>query len=246
MSATPAERAALEEHPIADGPLPAVVDWILGAIVALGGVLSIVAGAALTFGVDRALLAEGVEDGTITVTAGTAELADPEAVEVARAIVSWTGVGLLVTGLGMVLFAVWYVLVRRRVHSRAGGDDRGSAYTQFAVLGAATTAMLSVFPFSPALGGALAGYLEHGESDRTVSVGALAGFLPVLPVLVLLAFVLVGLVAGLLAVEQPGAALAVGASMVFVAMFVAIIAAGLGALGGYLGGELAESRAAAT
>lgn len=244
MSSPPAEHLAQEDHPTADGPLPLYVDWILGVIIALAGLLSVIAGTALVFVVDREAIAQGVEDGTITVTAGTAELTEPEIIDVVQTVVSWTGVGLLVTGLGMVLFAVWYVVVRHRAQRRARAGEHGSSYTQFAVLGAAVTVIVSFLPFSPVLGGGLAGYLERSESDRTVSIGALAGLLPVLPVLVLLVFVLGGLVAGLLDVEQSVSATVVGASLFFALLLVATIGAGLGALGGFVGGRFADSRAA--
>lgn len=243
MSSTPGEGVFLEDHPTTDGPLPAFIDWILGAVIALSGVLSILVGSALAFLVDREMLAEGVEDGTITVTAGTAELTDPETVEVVRTLVTWTGIGFVVTGLGMLLFAAWYVRTRHRAQRRARTGEHVSSYTQFAVLGAATTVVTSFVPFSPALGGALAGYLERGESDRTVSVGALAGLLPLLPALVLLVFVLGGVVAGLLTVEQVGAGLVVGGALFFVVLLVASLGAGLGALGGYVGGRFAGRRA---
>lgn len=244
MSSSAAERITSTDHPTADGPLPAVVDWLLGALVALGGVLSFLVGTVLALVVDREMLVAGVEDGTITVTTGTVELTDPEVVEVTRAVVSWTAVGLLMTGLGTVLFAGWYVLGRSRARRNSRPDDPPGTYIQSVVLGAAATVLLSFLPFSPALGGVLAGYLEHSESGRTISVGALAGLLPMLPVLVLLAFVLGGTVVGLLAVEQAGAALLVGVATFLVVLLVATFGAGLGALGGYAGGRFADSRTA--
>lgn len=243
MDSTPTENADRDVHQ-GDGsrPFPAFVDWILGAIVALSGLLTIVSGSALSFFVDRAVLAAVIEDGTATVTVGTTELTDAEQLELADAVVSWTAIGLLVAGVGMILFAVGYVFVRHRAHGRTREDEPVSSSATFAVLGAFVTAVLSFVPFSPALGGALAGYLERGESDRTVSVGALAGLLPMLPLLVALLFVLAGLIVGLFAVEQAGAAIVVGATLFFVSMLVVTIGAGLGALGGYVGGRVAASR----
>lgn len=238
----PSERQNWEKHPTADGPLPEFVDWVLGAAIALGGLLSIVGGSALTFLVDRDALREAIEDGTVTVTVGTTELTDDQAVEVASTVTSWTGTGLLLAGIGMVLFGVAFVAVRHRAHRRLQTGESVSSYGSHAVLGAVATAVLSFLPFSPALGGLLAGYLERGESTRTVSVGTLAGVLPMLPLLVFLLFLMIGLVSGMRAVGETGIAIVVGTAMFFALMLVATIGAALGALGGYLGGQFAESR----
>lgn len=61
-------------HPTADRQIPVFVDWILGTLVALGGSVSIVGGSALVFLVDQNVIAEGIEDGTVTLTVGTTEL----------------------------------------------------------------------------------------------------------------------------------------------------------------------------
>ncbi|MDG5817336.1 DUF5518 domain-containing protein [Natronococcus sp. A-GB7] len=244
MGTTPTERVDGERHPTAGGPLPEVVDWILATVVALFGLLSVVTGSALVFLVDRDELAAGIEDGTVTVTVGTTELTDAEALEVADAVVSWTGTGLLVVGVATVLVAVGYLVARRRAHRRNEAGEPASSYGTYALIGAVVTVVLSFVPFSPALGGALAGYLERGESERTVSVGALAGFLPAAPVLAILAFVLIGLIAGLLTIGQVGEAIVVGATLFLTAMLVATLVGALGALGGYVGGRFAERRAA--
>jgi len=236
-----AENSEFDGHPTANGGLPEIVDWVAGALVALAGLLFLAGGSALLTVVDRDTLAEGIESGTVTVTVFDTELTRAESLDVVEAVVSWTGAGLVVTGLAMVLFGVGYLFVRRRARRRARPDDPLTSYGAHAVLGALAAAVLSFLPFSPAFGGALAGYLERGESDRTVSVGALSGLLAVLPVLVLLLFVLVGLATGMRGIGQGGLAVTSGAVLVFAAVFAAVISSGLGALGGYLGGKFAES-----
>jgi hypothetical protein len=243
MSTRTSDDLDWENHPTTDGPLPEVVDWILGALIALSGVLSLVSASALLFLVDQDFLAEAIEAENVTVTVGTSDLTETEAIEVADAITSWVGLGMLVAGLGLVLFAIGYVIVRHRAHRRYERGGPISSYTTHAVLGAVATAVLSFLPFSPVLGGGLAGYLERGESDRTVSAGTFAGFLPVLPFVVILLFLLVGLVSGLRTVDQTGAAVVAGAAIFFGMMFAATVGAVLGALGGYLGGKFAEDRA---
>lgn len=245
MGSTPTESASADGHPATGRPLPEFVDWLFGAIIALSGLFLVVGGSVLVFIVDQELLAEGIEDGTVTVTVGATELTDAETLTVADAVVSWLGPGLLLTGGGLVLFAIGYVVVRHRAHHQAGTDEAVSSYGTFAVLGAVTTVVLSFIPISPAFGGALAGYLERGESDRTVSVGTLAGLLPMLPVIAILLFVFGGLVTGLLAIEQAGNAIVVGTVLLLSVLLVATVGAGLGALGGYVGGRLADRRATA-
>lgn len=235
-----AETRNFDGHPAADGPLPEFVDWILGVLIALGGLLSVIGGSALVFLVDRETLAEGIEEGTITVTIFTADLTEDEMLEVVAAVVSWSGAGLLITGIATILFAAGYVVVRHRKRQQAWKGERIPSYGANVVFGAVATGVFSVIPFSPGIGGALAGYLERADSDRSVSVGALSGLLAMLPILVTLLFVLGGLITGLIVIDQSGMALLTGATMLFVLMVVATIGAGLGALGGYVGGRLAE------
>lgn len=234
---TPATEGVGVESESSDGsPLPPFVDWIIGAVIALGGLLSLVGGSAVVTLIDREQLAEGVSEGTITVTIFTEELTEAETLDVADAVTTWTGVGLLVTGAAMVLFAVGYVALRHRARSRTEGQV--SSYPTHALLGAVAAAVLSFVPFSPAAGGALAGYLEQDQSGRTVSVGAVAGLLALVPVLLLVVFALGGTVVGLSGIGQNGLAMVTAATAVFVLAAVATIGGGLGALGGYVGGIL--------
>lgn len=243
MSETPSERTDPDDRTTSDEPLPEAVDWILGALIALGGLLSAVGGSTLAFLVDREMLAEAIREDDVTVTVGTTDLTDAEAIEVADAVTSWVGAGLLVVGLGMILFAIGYVVVRHRTHRRYRRGEPISSYGAHAVLGAVVTAAASFLPFSPVLGGGVAGYLERSESDRAVSVGTVAGLLPAVPVLVVLLFVLGGVVSGLRAVDQAGAAVVASVAIFFGLMFVATAGAVLGAIGGYVGGRLADERA---
>lgn len=236
MATTSTEQVVLEDHPLADRPFPEFVDWLLATLIALAGLALLVGGSALAFVVDRQLLADAIARGEIVSTSFTAA----ELLEVSLAVVSWTGIGLLVTGIAMVLGAITYVLLRHRAYR---GDGPVNAYATNALLGGVTSVVLTFLPFSPAIGGALAGYLERGESERTLSVGALSGLLAAAPLLVILTFVSVGLVSGILAVQQSGIALVVGAAMLLALMVLATVGAGLGGLGGYVGGKLAERTA---
>lgn len=223
-------------------PLPEYVDWIAAAVIAVGGMALAVGGSALTFVVDRSLLAEGIESGRITVILFERELTREQNLDLATAIVNWTGIGLLVTGIALVLFALAYVVVRHRAHRRAGEAEPVGSGRSLAVLGAVTTALLSFIPFSPVAGGGLAGYLEHQTTGRSVGVGALSGFLAMVPALSILIFVTVGLFSGLSDVGEAGLGIVVAAAMLLAALFVAAYGAGLGALGGFVGGRLAADK----
>jgi|AntRauMinimDraft_4_1070384.scaffolds.fasta_scaffold00050_58 hypothetical protein len=220
------------------GPqLPEFVDWIAGILIALAGGALTVGGSVLAFLVDRDALEAGVESGEITVVVVERELTEAEALEVTEAVVSWAGWGLLVTGIGLLLFAVGYVAARHRAHSRTPGDESAGTFQSAAVLGAVTAGVLSFLPFSPAIGGGVAGYLEGG-SGRGVGVGALSGFLAIAPVLLVLVFVTVGLYDGLATVGDASMGIVVAAAMLFAFLFTAAFGTGLGALGGFVGGRL--------
>lgn len=239
MAATATDSVGLDAHATGGRPFPEFVDWLLAVFVAVVGLALVVGGSALAFVVDRAILVEAIERGELVSPA----LTDAELLEVSLAVTTWTGIGLLVAGVAMVLVAIGYVVVRHRVHQRDSAGEPTNSYGTHALLGAVATTVLSFLPFSPVLGGAVAGYFERGESERTVSVGALSGLLAMAPLLVILVFVLVGLVGGMVTIQQTGLAMVVGAAMLLALLVVATVGAGTGALGGYVGGWLAERQA---
>ena len=103
-----------------------------------------------------------------------------------------------------------------------------------AVIGAVATIGLSFLGVSPVIGGAIAAYLEGGESGDGVRIGALSGLIASLPVAVILAAALIFLpLTGDIGVAVGG----------FVLVFV-VVAIGVGftvalsALGGLLGAYL--------
>lgn len=99
-----------------------------------------------------------------------------------------------------------------------------------ALIGGVVTFITAFFvPFSPVLGGAIAGYLEGSDGDSGLKVGALSGAIALIPLLlivpILLFFFLLDPFAGVLILVIAG----------FVVAFLAVYTIGLGALGGVLG-----------
>jgi len=239
MDETATAKGSTKETRALEPPLPDYVDWIVGLLVALGGLALTVGGIVLWFVVDRSVLEEGVEPGQITVGFVERELTRAEMLEFSLAIIDWTGLGLLVTGIGMVLFAIGYVIVRNRVNGRVEAGESAGSFRSYAVTGAATSGLLSFVPFSPLLGSGLAGYLGRQDTGHSTSVGAFSGFLYVLPGLIVLLFLSVGLFTGLSEIAERGLGLAVFAIMLLVMLLLAAYGAGIGALGGFIGGRLA-------
>lgn len=232
------ERGALGADHVAT-PLPAFVDWIIGAVLAVGGLAGVLGGATMLLAVDRPAIERGVAEGAIQ----SDVLSGPDLVEVSLAVATWTAVGLLVTGVVMVLAGVAYLVARRRTHRRAEAGEPTSDYVAIALLGALVSGVLSFLPFSPAIGGAAAGYLERGESERVVSVGALSGLLTMAPVLALATFSMAGLAVGLSEIGEGTWAILAGIALLLVLAMVAVVGGGLGAIGGFVGGKLAEGEA---
>lgn len=97
-----------------------------------------------------------------------------------------------------------------------------------ALLGAAVSVFLGFIPFSPVLGGAVAGYLEGGDLNQGGRAGALSGVFAAIPfAMILVAFAALVLIGG------------GGRAIVFFAFIVMVIAGFytivLSALGGVLG-----------
>lgn len=220
--------------------LPAIVDWVLGVAVALGGTLALLVGTAIGSVLDRDTIAEALDDEDVTATIGSSELTPAEATDVAEALLSWLEIGLLVTGAGMLVAAAGYVVKRRRVRARRRPGEPLDSFGTHALLGAVVAAVLSFVPFATGLGGAVAGYFEQPDSGRSVSVGAVSGVLLLVPILVITAFVLVGLIEGLREIGQGGDVGFVAATVLFSVVFGAAFAGGLGAVGGFVGGKIAE------
>jgi hypothetical protein len=226
--------------PSSDSHIPGYVDWIVSLVIAIGGLGLTILGTVLVFVLDRDLLAEGIESGQITVGIVERDLTRAEMLEFTLEVLNWTGIGLLVTGTGLVVFAIGYGVARRRTRTRHGVDVYPGTVRSYAVTGATASAVLSFIPFSALVGGGLAGYFGRQETGRSTSVGAFAGLLYTVPGIVIVLFVTVGLFFGLSAVAEAGLGVVLIAIMAFVMLLITAYGVGLGALGGFIGGRLAE------
>lgn len=218
------------------GSAPAWVDWLVGAAIALVGLVLTGVGAALTIFVDRALINDAVVDfGT-----QSSFLTEAETVDVAVPTVTWTGVGLLAGGLVLLVGAAAYVYYQRKLAKAAGTGRRVGNFRANAVAGGVAALVLSFIPFAQALGGVVAGYLEHDVSGKSTRVGAASGVVGFLPALAIVPFVMYGVYSGAAAIGDQGLGVLVGGVTLAGLVFGAAIAAGLGALGGYAGGIVAD------
>lgn len=216
--------------------IPGVLDWVLGGLVAFGGLLFALAGFLVFTVPDR----ENVETVVATEDFQVEGMTEPEFVELTLATLPWIAAGLLLTGLAMIVLGGAYIVHRRRARNRAATGTPTDDYLAHALLGAVVSAVLSFIPFSGIIGGGLAGYLERGDSERTISVGAASGVLMSAPFLVLGLFVTAGLIAGSTAIDNGGFAVVNAVAVIGGGLVSLGIATALGAIGGWIGGKLAE------
>ncbi|SFG57499.1 hypothetical protein SAMN04488063_2466 [Halopelagius inordinatus] len=124
--------------------------------------------------------------------------------------------------------------------SDVGTDDAGTGFWVSALLGALVSIVASFVPFSPVLGGGVAGYLYRGTREEGVKVGAVSGAIAAVPIVAVLTLVFAGL--GLFTVIEN----AFAGTLLFVALLgisvsvTLLLSAGLSALGGYVGVYLRE------
>ncbi|MFC4543095.1 DUF5518 domain-containing protein [Halosolutus amylolyticus] len=113
--------------------------------------------------------------------------------------------------------------------------DDGFGTVLNGLIGGLAGVILSFVPLvSTIAGGAIAGYLEGGETNDGLTVGAIAGLVMVVPYSAF-AFVVFFM---LLGVGPAG----FGVIAIFALLFVAALTVGLSVLGGVLGVALAENR----
>lgn len=213
----------------ADGTPPVLLrksaDWILSILLVVVGLGAGAVGLAVRGAANRDRISELVADETIQ----SDVLTEAELVDALYNLAWWGGLGLAVTGGLIAVVGVAYLAYRSRVRDRPHGSPDTLSV---GVIGAVVTAVLSFIPFSPVVGGGVAGYLQRGDAGAGARVGAVAGLIATLPVAVLLGFLVAGFVASGAGFVAGIAAVALGVSALF--------AVALSALGGYLGVYLAD------
>jgi hypothetical protein len=214
-------------------PVPAAVDWLLGALATVVGATLIAVGAGMYVWVDRAAITEFVTADSTEVNG----LTPSEAITAGVPFVDWFAVGLAVTGLGLVAAAVVFVRARRRTRRRVEREGGTTAtFWASAVYGAAVTALVSFVPGASVVGGGVAAYFREGGSNTRVGGAAgLVGWALTAPLLVFLA---VALLAGASAVDMLAGGTFLVAITVVAELGALLFNVGFGALGGYLAGRL--------
>lgn len=215
--------------------VPGWLDWLLGGLVTVVGLLFALAGAVVYVGGNREQIeavvgAEGFQVEGMT---------EPEFVEFMLSLLPWLAAGLVLTGVAMAILGCAYIVHRRRARNRAAGGEPTSNYLAHALLGAVVSAVTSFVPLSPLIGGGLAGYLERGDSERTISVGAASGVLLSAPFFVIGLFAAAGLASGFASIEG-GFGTMIAAFVIIGGLISLGVTVGLGAAGGWIGGKLAE------
>jgi hypothetical protein len=216
--------------------LPRYVDWLVAGVLALLGAALVFGGGSLVALADVTAIRELVEAGTIR----SDVLGDRALVDATYGLLRWGGIGLVATGVATWLGTVGYLAYRRRETARQetlGATERGPLTN--AVVGAVASVVLSTVPFSPVLGGALAGYLQRGGRRVDTETGALSGLLAVLPLVAAVTVLVGGTVAEVAwALDAVDAVVLAGLLGVGV-LFTVLLSVALGALGGLLGGRIA-------
>lgn len=216
--------------------VPGVVDWVVGLFAALVGTGMAVGGGVAYWVLDRGDLQSGITGVSLPETG----LTKTELVTATLPALEWLFIGIVASGLVLVVGGVGFALSRRRTRRGAArGDGTSGTVWAHAVYGAATSALVPAAPLSGLVGGGVAGYLEPPARSST-RAGAYAGLLGVIPAAGILAAGAVGIVVGASAIGELGAGLLIGGlgGGAVLAVLVAL-SAGLGALGGALADRLA-------
>ena len=225
MTQTPStDMTAVHASEDTRGRFSGTLDWIVAALLVLAGLVFAAAGTLSYTALDRAWVAGLVADGRLQ----SLTMTDAELIDVTYGLVWWGGIGLLVTGVLLAVGGLVFLAARVRRETSVG-MARGT--TSSAIVGAAATVVLAFVPFSPILGGGVAGYLARHSPDFDgfdgARVGAYAGLLAAVPLALVLGF----LVAGVATSGYAGIAAIMALSLAGAVAYTV----GLGAAGGYLG-----------
>lgn len=109
-----------------------------------------------------------------------------------------------------------------------------------ALIGAVVTTVTAFIPFSPVLGGGVAGYLQQDGDRSGLRVGALAGVFAAVPLLAIFGLVFLVLFFGIAVSGEVAGPLFVVGILVVIALFAIVYVIGLSAIGGLIGAAIAD------
>lgn len=205
------------------------LDWVLTVALVILGLLLAGGGAVLATTLDRQTVADAVREGTVR----SDFLTDAELIDATLATAEYGGYGLIFAGALIAVIGVAVTIGHGRARRRGDPTPRWV----LGVVGSVVSSVTSFLPFSPALGGAIAGYLDRGDRTDGAATGAIAGLIFVLPLLVFMGALTLGLFTAVPGAEGIG----VVAVLVAVALVVSLVyTVGLSAVGGYVGVWLRE------
>ena len=122
--------------------------------------------------------------------------------------------------------------------SAAGQPERASWVN--ALIGAVVTTVTAFVPFSPVLGGGVAGYLDGGGDRSGLRVGALAGAFAAVPLLAIFGLVFLVLFFGIAVSGEVAGPLFVVGLLLVISLFAIVYVFGLSAIGGLVGAAIAD------
>lgn len=205
-----------------------MLDWAIGAVLAVVGLLGVALGLGLNYAANRPAVADLIHHSEFQ----SEMLTEAEAIDALVALGQWTGFGLVAAGALTILAGIAVVVA----HGRARRAGRSTPRWIVALVGGILGVVLGFVPFSPALGGALAGYLDPNQHASGLGIGTIAGLVGIIPVVVVAGFAGVGLFLGL-----PSEAVVVVLSVFgIILVFTFVTVVGLSAIGGYIGRWLRE------
>lgn len=227
------------ERPADTEPVPKVLEWLVGAVIAIGGLLAAMGGSAVLWASDERVIARAIEEGVADGSIRTDVLSPAQLTALASETAFWLGVGLVITGLSLVVVAVVYVVGRRRTRRASGPGSAREVLFAHAVLGALATGLLSFLPVSPVFGGGVAGYV-HRRAGSATKAGAASGLLATLPIAVIGLFAAIGFATGLDRGEVQGLGPVVSIAVIVGVLFALVYFVGLSALGGYIAAVIVD------
>jgi hypothetical protein len=217
------------------GPVSRLVDWVTAVLLVLGGLAFTTFGSAISAVADRDRIARWVADGRLTST----ELSEAELIDTTLALFTWGGIGLIVTGLFLIVGGIGFLIYRRSARERAATEANQPDSVTLAIIGAVVTVVTSFVPLSPILGGIVSGYFRGGDGPAGARVGAYAGLVAAVPFALLALFILGGFAVVATELGLGTVAVFVALTLVFSSLVGLAYLVGLSALGGYIGVSLA-------